>query len=80
MKTNNAVKDYFENKAMTEKIQAKFAADVVMNSMNITIQSNGAIVTLTGKVSTQKIIDKAKTIVSNIKGVAEVIVHLEVLK
>ncbi len=66
------VKESVEDAAITTKIKADYATDKQVSALNIHVDTNHGVVTLTGNAKSKAESDKAASIAKAVKGVASV--------
>lgn len=66
------IKDYIDDTAITTSIKAKFAADCLVNALDIQVKTNQGNVTLKGKVPSKTVLNRAKDLTQDVLGVNKV--------
>src|SRR2546422_4890323 len=74
----NQAKDALETGAVTAKIKSKMALDDLVKALNIDVDTNGSVVTLTGVVGSEAERQRAVQLAKQTDGVTSVIDHLRV--
>jgi len=64
--------EYLDDSVITTKVKSLLAADDLLKSFQISVETNKGIVQLTGFVDSQAAVDKAGEIARSVKGVASV--------
>jgi len=72
--------EYLDDSVITTKVKSLLAADDLLKSFQISVETNKGIVQLSGFVDSQAAVDKAGEIARNVKGVASVKNDLSVKK
>jgi hyperosmotically inducible protein len=74
----NRAEEAVSEATLTSKIKAKMALDDLVKASNISVETEGSVVTLTGTVASKDERTRAVRIATETKGVSKVVNHLKV--
>ena len=77
-RTQESTGEYIDDSVITTKVKSLLAADDLLKSFQISVETYKGTVQLNGSVDSQKVIDKAGEIASSVKGVKSVKNNLNV--
>ena len=71
-RTHESTGEYVDDSVITTKVKSLLAADDILKSFDITVETNKGNVQLSGLVDSQKTVDKAGEIAKGVSGVKSV--------
>ncbi len=76
--TGETAGETIDDTVLTSKIKAKLADEKLLNTTRVSVKTERGVVYLTGAVATSEERSKVVQIAKNVKGVREVVDHLEI--
>ncbi|ASC63187.1 BON domain-containing protein [Achromobacter denitrificans] len=77
-KPKQSVGEYASDATVTTKIKAAFVADKQLSALDIAVETNAGVATLTGTVGTAAEADHAATVTRGVEGVKQVMNNIKV--
>ncbi|KDC67784.1 BON domain-containing protein [Bordetella bronchiseptica] len=77
-KPKQSVGEYASDATVTTKVKAAFVADKSLSALDIAVETNNGVVTLTGTVGTATEADQAATVARDVEGVKQVMNNIKV--
>lgn len=73
-----SVGEAIDDTSITAKIKGKFAKDDIVSALDVHVETNRGVVTLSGSVPTKAAAERAKALAENVKGVHDVVSNITI--